>query len=458
VFGGGIGVTEGMEWKLVTLKEMGFPDDNRNSNVLKGLNGDLERAIESLVRLGEGSQPASGPRTSMSATFTKPEPIPSPAEARTQPTSASSAPAISSVQPQTLLGNPIPSAQSSSYNPFENIALAHPAAQPPLEQAFQNMHVTQPLFPNATGGYPNQPPMFSPTVYQQPMTPPIPQMHQQYAQSNPYAQQHQSATYNPFVTARSYPSPPMSANPYLSTQQNTGSSNPYHNQTGQPGLNPPVDPQQFQLSLFHPNQTQPMPPQQSLFQQNQPQQNPYQQPQQQQQQQQQQFWGQTQQGQAPPQQLFNGQANMPREQNPYLSPTFPAQYHQTMQPLAPQATGRVDKASILALYNYPQLAPQPPAQSLDGQNHSDLTSSPQVPSARLPPGVNGLGPRSATMPVFMASGNKNPFSRSTAPSIPKIPMNAGGRHASNDSMENGSIQSGRHSPDAFASLSARFVR
>lgn len=57
-----------METKLQTLRDMGFRDGKRNSSVLKGLGGDLERTIECLVRLGEGSQPSSRSRT----------PVPSP--------------------------------------------------------------------------------------------------------------------------------------------------------------------------------------------------------------------------------------------------------------------------------------------------------------------------------------------------------------------------------------------
>ncbi|KAK6842498.1 hypothetical protein PG987_003358 [Apiospora arundinis] len=39
--------------KLSQLREMGFADDKRNAMVLKGVNGNLEKTIEALVRLGE---------------------------------------------------------------------------------------------------------------------------------------------------------------------------------------------------------------------------------------------------------------------------------------------------------------------------------------------------------------------------------------------------------------------
>ena len=45
-----------LDKKLGHLRDMGFNDTQRNTIVLKGVNGNLERAIESLVRLGEGDR------------------------------------------------------------------------------------------------------------------------------------------------------------------------------------------------------------------------------------------------------------------------------------------------------------------------------------------------------------------------------------------------------------------
>ncbi|KAH7132024.1 hypothetical protein B0J11DRAFT_420955, partial [Dendryphion nanum] len=54
VFGSNINTSgDGMESKLATLRDMGFPDEKRNSTVLKGMNGNLDRAVEALIRLGE---------------------------------------------------------------------------------------------------------------------------------------------------------------------------------------------------------------------------------------------------------------------------------------------------------------------------------------------------------------------------------------------------------------------
>ncbi|KAF2769253.1 ArfGap-domain-containing protein, partial [Teratosphaeria nubilosa] len=61
-------VNNNFDTKLATLRDMGFEDSRRNSDILKSTNGNLDRAIETLVRLGEGSHSNSrretpGPRT-----------------------------------------------------------------------------------------------------------------------------------------------------------------------------------------------------------------------------------------------------------------------------------------------------------------------------------------------------------------------------------------------------------
>ncbi|KAF2690851.1 ArfGap-domain-containing protein [Lentithecium fluviatile CBS 122367] len=54
VFGSNVTTSgDGLESKMATLREMGFPDDKRNATVLKGLNGNLDRTVEALIRLGE---------------------------------------------------------------------------------------------------------------------------------------------------------------------------------------------------------------------------------------------------------------------------------------------------------------------------------------------------------------------------------------------------------------------
>ncbi|KAF1360349.1 ArfGap-domain-containing protein, partial [Lizonia empirigonia] len=64
VFGSNIPASgDGLDSKLATLRDMGFPDDKRNSTVLKGLNGNLDRTVEALIRLGEQNSGKSGRTT-----------------------------------------------------------------------------------------------------------------------------------------------------------------------------------------------------------------------------------------------------------------------------------------------------------------------------------------------------------------------------------------------------------
>ena len=67
------------------------------------------------------------------------------------------------------------------------------------------------------------------------------------------------------------------------------------------------------------------------------------------------------------------------------------------------------------------------------------------------------------MPTALSSGSRNPFH--SAPSNlqsgarPSAVNGMGvGRHISQESVDIGGFQNGRHSPDAFASLSANIVR
>ena len=464
IFGASLGVTEeGIEWKLVTLKEMGFPDDKRNSNILKGLNGDLERAIESLVRLGEGTTPASRTRTPTSAKF--PDVVRPVTKAFTtqaqMPSTASTPGAVprAQVTSQTQF-QPQPQAFSSStnnpsaplnqsYNPFDtanapsmSAPMSAPFQQSAFENAFQNMQVSQPLFPNSTGGYPNHQQQLEQARMQQSMTPPVPLMPHNFAQNNPYTQQ-PSPNFNPFLSMAPQPLQQAPSNPYMPDQQLFVPQNVYENQTS------------INSVLSQSAQSQ------------------YQQPQTQQQPQPQQQWGQpSQQSYADfPQQLFSPQYFGQPIQSPLQSPSYSQQpTHQNQfqpisQPLMPQQTGRYDKSSIMALYNYPQLAPPPLMQDTNGSNAPTSASSPQPPAAKLPFGVPGLGQRSATMPATLSTGSKNPFLHSdNAMSSAGAAQVNGTSHYTNQqytiqpSAEPGYGQNGRHSPDAFASLSARFVR
>ncbi|MCJ1431739.1 hypothetical protein MMC27_001094 [Xylographa pallens] len=456
IFGASLGVTEeGIEWKLVTLKEMGFPDDKRNSNILKGLNGDLERAIESLVRLGEGTTPASRTRTPTSAKFPDVvRPVTKAMTTQAQMTSTVSTPGAEpraqvasqiQFQPQALSSstNNLSAPSNQSYNPFDttngsliSAPMSAPFQQSAFENAFQNMQVSQPLFPNSTGGYPNHQQQLEQARIQQSMTPPVPLMPHTFSQNNPYTQQ-PSPNFNPFqgMTPQSLQQAP--SNSYMPDQHSFIPQNVYENQTS------------LNSVLSQSAQSQ------------------YQQPQPQQQ------WGQSPQQSYPnfSQQVFNpqylGQPIQSQMQSPSYPPqsTYQNQFQPISQPLMPQQTGRYDKSSIMALYNYPQLAPPPLMQDINGSNAPTSASPPQPPAAKLPLGVQGLGQRSATMPATLSTGSKNPFLHSdNAVSSAGAAQVNGTSHYTNQqytiqpSAEPGFGQNGRHSPDAFASLSARFVR
>jgi hypothetical protein len=148
---------------------------------------------------------------------------------------------------------------------------------------------------------------------------------------------------------------------------------------------------------------------------------------------------QPQQHQMPPQQTGMPQQQQMQQQQQYAPQ--PQQY----QPNPP----RSDKSSILALYNYPQLAPQRPLQSLPEDSvPNGAQQLPQQQQMQAPQ-------RSVTMPL--SSGNMNPFQQQTQ-QAPGFNGNAT-RHVSHESKDfQGFAGSGRHSPDAFAGLSARYVR
>ena len=461
VIGASIGVTkgeQGLEWKLLQLKEMGFADEQKNSNILKGLNGDLERTIESLVRLGEGSRPASI-RTPVSSQIPSRQHTPSlPFSAGARVVSAQNTPSQASQR------SPLASARST--NPFDVPTSARMAqtAEQAFESSFQNMTISpqqpqqtsQPLFPNATGGYQTYQ---SQQINQQPpMSPPISQMPQQYANlNNPFTTQ----THNPFFqTPQQSSFSPGAANPYFSTPPPLPPPPPQQQQQQQatPLTNPFLN-QNLNSMVLSPSQTQFVQPQPQL------QQAP-------------QSWmhspqtillqQQQQQLLQSPTQVINQQPFAPTvqpsiyaQQSPSgpMSPLNLQSPYQQLPPLSAQSTGRINKSSILALYNYPQLAPLPPTASgsltASSQDSSHNTSgpSPQPRPAQLPPGVGMAPQRSVTMPV-LAAGNRNPFMSASSGQPPSTATQPSGPwHASRESSE-----SGRHSPDAFASLSARFVR
>lgn len=444
---------DSFETKLQTLKDMGFPDEKRNMTVLKGLNGNLERSVETLIRLGEGGRSLSGAHTPVSAHSESANGLsigrsrPS-APPPTAPAGISSmnpfdrldaAPATSQQQYQGLQAQPT----GASYNPFlpsQPPATAHPS----LDQSFQNLQLSQPqqpqqLFPNHTGGHGTQNQQQGYNPFLQTFTPPpVPQIPPQFTGAQPNQQ---------FYGQQSGFQSSQGVNPFLKTSRSQvfTSSNPFNSQApsasnfGQPFQQQQQQQPNMQGQYFRPQQPQQLA--QFGFQQHQQQQQ-RQQPQQQQFQQQQQQPG-TGYQQAPDQfQAQNAYQQFQQQPNQFSNPYQPQ----------PQFPIRQDKNSILALYSQSQLAPAA------APGPTALGSAEVVPA-------NGQPKRSVTMPVSsnaagdMAghAGSMNPFA--PTPGQPLAGANGGSaRHVSQESVDFSGMMGGRQSPDAFAGLSARFGR
>lgn len=201
-------------------------------------------------------------------------------------------------------------------------------------------------------------------------------------------QQYPASTGTSYNTApQQYPaSTGASWNPFMSSVPATPATNPY--QTAQQAIpqqqNNPYQQQQLQQSLQQPQLQTPL------------QQQPLQ------------------------QQLLNPYQQQPL--NPYQEqPSFPQQQQ------IPYQRPPVDKSSILALFNAPQLAPP------RAQQQIEVTGTPLPPQQIQAP-----------EPQMPGAGSNNPF----------LPGGGGGGsgHRSQESVDFGAWQSGRHSPDAFASL------
>lgn len=475
IFGASVGGggSENMDAKLAQLRDMGFADDKRNVNVLKGLGGNLERTIESLVRLGEGNGPGSRARTPIqSRNIAVSQPISgmtstpvavngisfasnasvshTDIEAADQQASRRTiAPMEQPAQRSFSMGH-TDQTQKKASNPFGIVdGLPSP---PQLENAFQSMQISpQPLFPNATGGHPrNQIP--SQDARSQTMTPPVPQIPQQYSQPNPYMQQNFNnfGSFNPFdqttqqTLSASQSLPPSNLqtpvfptfyNPFQEPASHSSPQMGYSMESPQT-YSPYTQQGAFeQQPILHQNAFQHQAVQQST-------QQPFQMPPY---------------SEAATHQQQQPQANFPTHQlfpNPSQSVTHNQNQPQALsqyqtQPLQPQQTGKVDKSSILALYNYPQLAPPPWTTISD---HPDVSAQGDAFATELPPSSR-LGQRSATMPI--SSGSRNPFQAAAGLNVNG---QVDGQQFHLDSADVGGMLNGRHSPDAFASLSARSVR
>ncbi|KAK2795858.1 hypothetical protein FQN51_000341 [Onygenales sp. PD_10] len=549
VFGASIGDTSGsFESKLEALRDMGFPDSKRNATILRGLNGNLEKAIESLVRLGEGTDRRPRARTPVpratptSSQFSEPAKSPKSTVSNNPFDNLDFAPPRTAVsqagsqsEPQSAVGNGDGfGAPAKSYNPFDSL-VSQPASMQStlsLDQSFQQLQVSQPLFPNITGGYPSQQGQMPFQRYQQSMTPPVTMSSQNGIAASPSSV---NGGYNPFFQNNNTQSvqPQQQAqvqnNPYFSQAQSLSPTNPFFNVPGGqpqsvaqqrphiPDSSQSYGNNQPQMPSFQRYNTMPTLASSSPFSQQQPQ---------------------SQQPQQPQQQYMPQQQQQEAAYNPFSMPTTnptttPSSYqlplnlqqqqpqqHQ-QQPLIPQPTGKFDKSAILALYNFsqppptiPEQPPPMPQQQQQQQQQQDFMtpahSQPQPPQPHLPTNPLNITTNTPLNTTTTGTGTRNPYfttptqttthplladpssssSSSTLPSnnistplsapvmgakaqIGGVAGGGGGNpfpqphththahthtHMSRESVDIAGLQSGRHSPDVFASLSARYVR
>ncbi|CAG7559296.1 unnamed protein product [Fusarium equiseti] len=512
-----------LDQKMARLQDMGFQDAKRNALVLKGVNGNIERAIETLVRLGEGNgrlSPLPTPssreqtlRTSRSLTPLTPSsgglglgaglsvPSRSATDRPTTPSSASTNPFdnLGPAPPQTAqstgtLQNRNPYGQT---NPF---GMPAPQEQQPTDafsQAFQSMSLSpqQPLFPHHTGGpAPQQQQQQQPTGYQQvaPSAPTTPGGFSSLGFSNnmtyPQPIQAQSTGYNPFFVNQNtaiQQQPQQSTNPFpqVNTNQAPAGYNPFTRsptRIASPGLgqipeqsqssfqNPsvyqssvvyqspaPLNPPETTTNPFFTNAGQSVaqagqqvfgqqPPMQLMQSQPQASHNPFAQ-----QQAGQQFYGQQQMPYMPQQQQQQQKQQQQQQQQQFYQPQRP------------------DKASIMALFNnYPQTtAQQPAAESTQPSYQTAHATQPQQPTipenqamqtpmAPVQQNHNTVAPMSSGTNPFMNNASAVNTIASPNATTASDPFAARSRESMNLGMDL-AWTNGRHSPDAFASLSAR---
>ncbi|KAL5594406.1 hypothetical protein BROUX41_001339 [Berkeleyomyces rouxiae] len=493
--------------KLARLREIGFQDARRNSMVLKGVNGNFDRAVEALVRLGDGGSRTLTTSSSTGSTGLRSTRSLTPLSPNTptrmgfglsidhKPNTPVSTTSIST--PFDSIPAPPQSSQSTGTMANKNVYAngnTNPFGQPqPLsdfDQAFQNMSIapTRPLFPNHTGGATGQGAVSMTGVYAT-QVPPVP----------PTPSQYLGITSSPNTSSSySQPATPLSA-------QNTG-YNPFFAQSPATAIAQPPQVQQHlqQQMLFSQQQQQ----QQMLLQQQQQQAQILSQPTGQQglgvntqfyagghtnnpfarsptriqspslgqipESQQTSFYsGQLVQSPSPAstnpfftsqqsgahqqqQQSFIQTHASPLSQQIYQQPQLqqqPPQPPQFQQQQQQHYLPKPDKNSIMSLYNYPQLAPQP-----TGMAQPKIPPAANAPQFAQPPQPT----RSVSTPI---AKNRNPFATMApavqgpiAAAVPNAaampPKPAGSRESIALGMEL-AWSNGRHSPDAFSGLSAR---
>ncbi|KAG8427926.1 Gtpase activating protein [Metarhizium acridum] len=441
--------------KLTRLYEMGFQDPQRNAIVLKGVNGHLDQAVEALVRLGEGRNQSPAPMP------VSREPTLRATKSMTPLNSHSGSAGVGlslSVPQKPMLDRPTTSSTTST-NPFDTIPPAQPqtaqstgtlhnrnsyngtnnpfgAPSQPVElsQAFQGLHVStstsHPTFFSQTNGvHQLQTPQQQQQLYQQYMSPSAPaspqsyqtvtfQSSMTYPQPISSLQQPMQTGYNPFFSQPSSPAPPpqnltvktargFANNPFLRSPTRIASP---------PLIQIPEQAQSnFAESPFLSASPQPLPTSSNPF--------------------------------------FTTMHQPQPQVQQFVQQSYAVQQTQQSYYQKP----RHDKASIMALFNQPgQYTPKPAAVEPNVN-----TTTPSIPENQAiytqstqPLPTANQQPRSPSQPI---TGNTNAYMNQTTTQPDPFASN---KHISRDSMNLGldmAWTNGRHSPDAFASLSARHV-
>lgn len=505
--------------KLTQLRDMGFMDDKRNAMILKGVNGSVEKTIEALVRLGEGGGHASippkvpsresslpAPRTltpqrsfDISPAFAgkKSPPLQSPT-INNNPWDISPAPPQSSHSTGTIPNNSNPFYNTTAVNNDDPFGLNDLGAQQNLTHSMQNLTLALPpqqaLFPHHTGGVPGSQANGAGSM-QQPMTAPLSQMQNFSANLQP------QQGYNPFLQApNAQHAQQLSLNTSAYSTQSQSQPQSPSSYAGNPFLRSPASmasplnqiPEQSQQNVYNSPQSvyggnpflsaaSPFGQNTGIAQQQQQQHNPFQtsqaqnpfQPQQQQQQQQHNPFYSMQQQQTQPQQQQQQQPHNPwqtqgMQQNYYQ----PQQQQFGQQQMVGNYQAPMDKTSIMALFSSANQSPspfasQPPQQPQQGSEMGQQPQQPAVPQ------------RSVSVPLTASNTSSNPFmggglaAKAGVPAgnpvLPAVavPMAAaqipatigtgvgGGARSRESMMVEMGWANGRHSPDAFASFSAR---
>lgn len=423
--------------KLDALRDMGFTNESRNARILKKMGGNLERTIEVLTRLGDESSADDRSRT---PTSSKP---PTRDTASTQQTSPATPSASAFVNSSSVTQGPA-SAPIKSYNPFDVPTSSQSSQTTGLEASFQNLQVSQPLFPHTTGGYPAQTqqmysgPAFAPGTQGQFVNSPQPL----------------NGNYNPFFQSAAA-SAPTGGNPYFGHPQSavstpTLSSNPFFGRlspqsTGLSQRSAPAYGASTPDLTAVPTMAPAQPPVQSY--------NPFEAA----------NGVNAQQVAAVPQPFY-------QSQNPYARyQTYP-QPQQQQQQQQPQP-GRFDKNSILALYN---LSPATTMSTIPEQTQasqpqqtnlsSSTTTEPPTsqPSTTTSPSADPAQQAGSRNPFHTASTNTSPSTTTNGLGIGKAPppttvSTTRPVHMSQASVDITASQTGRTSPDSWAQLSARYA-